>query len=66
MAPWTDKRIHRREDIRVYSFDPGFIDSAAGLIERRNTMTLTVTESVIYLDLNGTNLTSAVHVHELS
>ncbi|MGH3691282.1 MAG: YaeQ family protein [Microbacterium sp.] len=66
MAQWADKRIHRREDIRVYSFDPGFIDEAAALIERRNTMTLTVTESVIYLDLNGTNLTSAVHVHELA
>ncbi|MEU4013678.1 YaeQ family protein [Microbacterium sp. NPDC028030] len=65
IAPWADKRIHRREDIRVHSFDPGFIDTAAALIERRNTMTLTVTEGVIYLDLNGTNLTSTVHVHEL-
>lgn len=65
MAQWTDKRIHRREDIRVYSFDTRFIDEAATLIERRNTMILTVTESVIYLDLNGTNLTSAIHVHEL-
>lgn len=66
MAPWTDKRIHRREDIRVYSFDPGFIESAAALIERRNTMTLTRAEGVIYLDLNGTSLTSTVHVHVLA
>ncbi|MFE6736529.1 YaeQ family protein [Microbacterium sp. NPDC057650] len=65
MAPWADKRIHRAENIRVYSFDPGFIDSATPLIERRNTMTLTVTESVLYLDLNGTALTTAVHEHEL-
>ncbi|MFJ2503318.1 MULTISPECIES: YaeQ family protein [Microbacterium] len=66
MAQWADKRIHRREDIRVYSFDPGFIESAAALIERRNTMTLTRAEGVIYLDLNGTSLTSTVHVHELA
>lgn len=65
MAPWADKRIHRREDIRVYGFDPGFIDAAAALLERRNTLTLTVTEAVVYLDLNGTALTSGVHVHEL-
>lgn len=65
IAPWADKRIHRREDIRVYSFDPGFIDAAAALLERRNTLSLTVTEGVVYLDLNGTALTSAVHVHEL-
>lgn len=65
MASWTDKRIHRAEDIRVHSFDPGFIDTAAPLIERRNTMTLTVTEGTLYLDINGTSLTSALHTHEL-
>jgi uncharacterized protein YaeQ len=65
MAPWADKRIHRREDVRVRSFDPGFIDEASALIERRNTLTLTVTEGVIYLDLNGTNLTTPIHTHEL-
>ena len=65
MAPWADKRIHRSEDIRVFSFDAGFIDSAAPLIERRNTMTLTVTEQVLYLDLNGTPLTTAIHEHQL-
>jgi uncharacterized protein YaeQ len=66
LAQWADKRIHRSEDIRVFSFDSGFIDSAAPLIERRNTMTITVTEQVLYLDLNGTSLTSAIHEHELA
>lgn len=65
MAPWADKRIHRSEDLRVFSFDPGFIDSAAPLIERRNTMTITLTEGTLYLDLNGTSVTTAVHEHEL-
>lgn len=66
MAPWADKRIHRAEDVRVYSFDAGFIDSAVPLIERRNTLTLTVTERVLYLDLNGTTLTTTVHEHEIA
>ncbi len=65
IAPWADKRIHRAEDIRVFSFDPGFIDTAAPLIERRNTMTITVTEGTMYLDLNGTSLTTTIHAHEL-
>jgi uncharacterized protein YaeQ len=65
MAPWADKRIHRAERIRVYSFDPGFIESAVPLVERRNTLTLTVTEQVLYVDLNGTALTTALHEHEL-
>lgn len=66
MAPWADKRIHRSSEIRVYSFDPGFIDSAAALLDRRNTVTMTVTEGTLYLDLNGTSLTTAVHEHELA
>lgn len=66
MAPWADKRIHRSSEIRVYSFDPGFIDSAAALLDRRNTITMTVTEGTLYLDLNGTSLTTAVHEHELA
>ncbi|GAT74368.1 YaeQ family protein [Microbacterium sp. HM58-2] len=66
MAPWADKRIHRAEDIRVFSFDPGFIESAVPLLERRNTMTMTVTEQVLYLDLNGTSLMTGVHEHTLS
>ncbi|MCK2026167.1 YaeQ family protein [Microbacterium sp. SSW1-47] len=65
MAPWADKRIHRAEDIRVHSFDPGFIDTATPHLERRNTLTLTVTERVLYLDLNGTSLATALHEHEL-
>ena len=65
MAPWAGKRIHRAEDIRVFSFDTGFIDAAADLLERRNTLTLTVTERVLYLDLNGTALSTSVHEHTL-
>lgn len=65
MAPWAGKRIHRSEDIRLFSFDPGFIEQAVPLLERRNTVTMTVTEHTLYLDLNGTTLSSALHEHEL-
>ncbi|MFT4259394.1 YaeQ family protein [Microbacterium sp.] len=65
MAPWADKRIHRASEIRVYSFDAGFIDSAVPLLDRRNTVTMTVTEGMLYFDLNGTTLTTGVHEHEL-
>jgi len=60
-APWAGKRIHRADEIMLYSFDPGFIDAAARLLERRNTMTLSITERRMYLDLNGTSLESDVH-----
>ncbi|GGM38934.1 YaeQ family protein [Microbacterium saperdae] len=66
MAPWAGKKIHRSDAIRVYSFDPGFIDAAVPLIARRNTITLTVTEQVLFLDLNGTSSTTTIHEHELA
>lgn len=62
VAPWAGKRIHNSEAIEVFSFDAGFIDDAVRVIERRNTLTLTVTERQLYLDLNGTNLSSTLHV----
>ena len=65
MAPWAGKRIHRADTIALHSFDPGFVDGAVAALERRNTMTLSVTEQEIYLDLNGVSLTSAIHQQRL-
>jgi uncharacterized protein YaeQ len=61
-APWAGKRIHRAEDIPLYSFDPGFIESATGPLERRNTLSVSLTERRLYLDLNGSSFESDVHV----
>lgn len=61
MAPWAGKRIHAAESIMLHSFDPGFIDSAVAALERRNTMTVSVTERELYLDINGTSLSTAIH-----
>lgn len=66
MAPWAGKRIYEAERITLHSFDPGFIDSAVGALARRNTMTLSVTERHVYLELNSTGSESAIHDHPLS
>lgn len=65
IAAWAGKRIHQIEQITVQSFDPGFIDGAVAVLERRNTMTVTRTDGQLYLDLNGTSLTSETHVHQV-
>lgn len=65
MALWTGKRIHRAESITLRSFDPGFIEAAAALLERRNAMTLSITERRIYLELNGETLSSPIYDHSL-
>ncbi|MBB2975268.1 uncharacterized protein YaeQ [Microbacterium endophyticum] len=60
-APWAGKRIHDAGAITLRSFDVGFIDAAAALLERRNTMTLSITEAQLYLELNGATLSSGIH-----
>ncbi|WP_194398113.1 YaeQ family protein [Microbacterium atlanticum] len=57
---WAGKRIHRAEDIRLHSFDPGFVDAVAAQLERRSAMTVSITERRIYLDISGTSLESDI------
>ena len=65
LALWVGKKIHQSEQIVLHSFDPGFIDAAVAVLERRNTITVSVTERQLYLDLNGVTLSSVVHDHPL-
>ncbi|WP_062525478.1 YaeQ family protein [Demequina rhizosphaerae] len=65
MARWDGKRIHRREEIVLRSFDPGFVDDAAARLARRNTLTVSVTEEHVYLELNGTSLDTAIRTRPL-
>lgn len=64
-SAWSGKTIHRSESIRLRSFDPGFIDSVVAALRRRIELTLTVTEGQLYLDINGTNLSSSILEHPL-
>lgn len=61
LPQWSGKKIHEVEKIELTSFDPGFLDDVATAIARRNTVTMSVTEGQLYLDVNGTSLTSALH-----
>ncbi|ODT24531.1 YaeQ family protein [Microbacterium sp. SCN 69-37] len=63
---WAGKKIHRADDIVLRTFDAGFVDAAADAVARRNAVTLSVTEAQLYLDVNGTSLSSALHEHALA
>ena len=65
MALWAGKRIHEAERITLHSFDDGFVDAAVAVLERRNAITVSVTERQLYLELNGSTLSSAIHDHPL-
>ena len=65
IAAWAGKRIHQLEQITLQSFDPGFMDAAVAVLERRNTLSVSVVEGQLYLEFNGATLSSAIHVHQL-
>jgi uncharacterized protein YaeQ len=65
-APWAGKRIHRADEISLFSFDPGFIDGAVAALERRNAMTLSIMERRIYLELNGQTSESPIHEQRIA
>lgn len=59
------RRIHRAEDVAIYSFAGTFIDDLAARIERRVAITLSVTEQHVYLDINGHALSTTIERHRL-
>jgi uncharacterized protein YaeQ len=65
LAQLAGKKIHRAEAIPLYTFGRGFIDTAAKAIERRNTVSLSVTERQLYLDINGKSFSAAIEEHRL-
>jgi uncharacterized protein YaeQ len=65
MGAWAGKRIHQLDRITLQSFDPGFVDAAVAALERRTAMTVSRVDGQLYLDINGTPVSSALHVHEL-
>ncbi len=60
-ARWAGKRIHRADEVRLVSFDAGFVDDVAAAIARRTALSVSVTEGVAYVDVNGTSLSTTIH-----
>lgn len=61
IAQWAGRTIHQADAIALHSFDVGFLDDAAAALARRNTMTVSVTERQLYLELNGAHLSTSLH-----
>jgi uncharacterized protein YaeQ len=64
IAAWSGKRVHQLEQITVQSFDQGFLDAVVAVLERRNTLTVSVVEGQLYLEFNGVTSSSDIHVHQ--
>lgn len=66
LGSWAGKTIHRSKDIVVRSFDPGFVDSVAAQLGRRNTLSVSLIEGQLYLEIGDTSFSSEVHEHHIA
>ncbi|MGV9665926.1 YaeQ family protein [Nocardia niigatensis] len=65
LAQLAGRRIHQADRIPLYAFDRSVIDAATAALDRRNTLTLSITDRHLYLDLNGTSLATPIEEHSL-
>jgi uncharacterized protein YaeQ len=59
------RRIHRAEDVAIYSFGGSFIKELAERFDRRVSVSLSVTEGHVYLDIDGHSLSTVIEQHRL-
>jgi uncharacterized protein YaeQ len=59
------KKIHRAEEIPIYAFEPKFIGELAELIDRRSTISLSITERQLYVEVGGKTLQTTIAEHRL-
>lgn len=59
----NEKLVHHAVDIPVYEFGKGFVDDVAAVLQRREKISLSITERQLYLDISGQTFSTAVVEH---
>jgi len=62
----SGKRIHRAETIPIYAIDYRLVKALVALLDRRMSLSLSVTERQLYIDIAGQHLSGAIAEYRLS
>jgi len=54
------RKIHGGEAIPIYTFGRGFIENVAAILPRRASLSLTITERQLYLDVDDQSFSTTV------
>lgn len=65
-AQLSGKKIYRAEAIPIYAFDRRFIAALADRLDRRSTLSISVTEGQLYVALGEESFSSAVVLHRIA
>src|SRR5262245_45639207 len=63
LAQLAAANVHRLSDIPVYAFDRNFIDEVSSCIERRSSLSLSITEQELYLEIGGRKFATTIVAH---
>ena len=66
LAELNGRGIHRAADIPVVELDRAFVTALSESLERRSTMSLSVTEGHLYVDVDGKHLESQIVTHRVT
>jgi len=60
---WAGERIHRADGIEVHAFDPSLIAAITARLQRRMSLSMTVTGGQLYVTIDGAIVEGAVTRH---
>jgi len=60
------KQVHRAAEIPVYEFGKGFVDEVAAVLQRRDKVSVSVTERQLYLDISGQTFNTTIVEHRFN
>jgi uncharacterized protein YaeQ len=65
LAQYAGEKIHRADDIKIFSFDRAFIDALAGAIDRRTALSLQVSDRELYVHVGDRAIQGAITEHRI-
>ncbi len=63
LAQFAGRKIHRAAEIPVFAFAREFIADAAARLQRRSTLSVSVTERQLYLEIDGHHFSTTIAEH---
>ncbi len=60
------KQVHRAAEIPIYEFGKGFVDEVAAVLQRRDKVSVSVTERHLYLDVSGQTFNTTIVEHRFN
>ena len=66
LAQFSGEKIHRGSEIPIRAFDRGVIDEIASVLDRRNSLSLSVTHGELYIAMGTRTFTLPIVEHRLA